>query len=817
MRQLRRVLLVLLTVALARPGNGCSYPERKEIFSQLVDPDRPYTKFVAGRLGVLASTYRIRHLIVAYNTLSGRGLSPAEQKAAEAVDRYYNPHAYDMNASDGDQQPGDDTAGSGLQQWNASPVSNTERAVPGEGYETFTNCLDDAFAHAAATIADRRDRYGKRGAHAADTPEIADWIAGQRAVFSNCNGAGQSPQPVSTGAPLWLRHDRAYQSAAASFYATDYDVALAGFRAIAKDHTSPWATLARYLVARTLIRKAVVPYQFDGGTVEQTEANNAKLHEGLAEARAELESILRDPAMEPFHRQSAHLLDYVMIRLDPQVQAEELTRRLTKTVSAKSGSADAIDADYRQNMIDLSFVYRSLPLYASALVRQDAKERAAAAVRAPLLRWIDDLQVSEPPSSGSGLGSAYQQLRNAAERRADALATWRATHSEQWLVAALTVAEPGGDDSEDLIAAALAVPASSPAYASVTYHRLRLAGTVVARGNSPQLYGEVSTLLPRIEQTQPRSAINLFADLQAKFAPTLDSYLRAATRLPASLGDVEGGEGDPLPHPDAQHTVTLCGVDLYAPETQHLDEETAVIFNQRMPLRVLREAALSPALPGNVRFQLTHMAWTRALLLDDRDTARSLAPYLASCQSAFKPWVEQYDAAKTADERHVLGLLAIMRFPSTEPTVRAGLERDFAVYDRFRDNWWCSARTTAQGSAPAAPGDHPATLFLQDLVPRGAQPDPPFLSAADRASVEQELAKLETIPAASDYLAKEALSWVKEHPDDSHDADVLGFAMRVVRNACRSDATDELNHQLFNILHRRFSKSEWARRYTTWE
>jgi len=58
-------------------------------------------------------------------------------------------------------------------------------------------------------------------------------------------------------------------------------------------------------------------------------------------------------------------------------------------------------------------------------------------------------------------------------------------------------------------------------------------------------------------------------------------------------------------------------------------------------------------------------------------------------------------------------------------------------------------------------------------------------------------------------LAKEALVWFKKYPDDPHDADVLGFAVRVVRNGCRSEATDELNHQLLDILHRRFPKSEW--------
>jgi hypothetical protein len=65
--------------------------------------------------------------------------------------------------------------------------------------------------------------------------------------------------------------------------------------------------------------------------------------------------------------------------------------------------------------------------------------------------------------------------------------------------------------------------------------------------------------------------------------------------------------------------------------------------------------------------------------------------------------------------------------------------------------------------------------------------------------------------------AREALSWVKEHPDDPHNADALGFAMRVVRSSCRSDATKELHHRIFKTLHRLFPKSEWALRYTTWD
>jgi hypothetical protein len=309
--------------------------------------------------------------------------------------------------------------------------------------------------------------------------------------------------------------------------------------------------------------------------------------------------------------------------------------------------------------------------------------------------------------------------------------------------------------------------------------------------------------------------------LESSAAPSLELFLKATTRITPVSIQAEAGEGSPPDDPNygnssiVRTSVTLCGVDINDASTRHLDTDTALIFNQRMPLPVLRDAALSAALPGNIRFEIAHMAWTRALLLDDAETARALAPYLAQCQPAFKTWLDQYGAAKTPDERHVLGLLAMMRFTSTDPTVDAWRERDFAAYDDFRGNWWCAAGPDGQYTGPGSTA--PPPHLFSTVVPLEKQPDPPFLTAGDRAEAAQEIAKLQKIGDASDYFAEQALAWAKAHPDDARDADVLGFAMRVVRNACRSNATKELNHQLFDMVHRRFPKSEWARKYTTWE
>jgi hypothetical protein len=776
--RLRTVVVLLFTVVFARMGNSCAYEPDEDVFARHTDPDAPYAKYAAGRLGIVQGTYRIRHLVIAYNTLSGRGLSPAEQSAAEAVENHYTTYPVQTPANTD-------------QTWGPVSGSN-ERAVPGQNYETFTNCLADAFNNASTSLADRRARYGKPGA--ADTPEIADWIAAQRAVFSNCSGPGEIPQPVPANAPHWLRQDRAYQIAAAQFYALDYEDALAGFRAISADPTSPWAPLARYLVARVLIRTATVPYRRSVNPQENKD-ETAKVDATLAQAQAQLEGILRDPSMKPLYGQSHRLLDYVMLRIHPMEQAGELARRLTV-------GRPADDPDYWQNVIDLSFIYNSLPGYTPSLDLNDAQAALQAHPPSPLIRWLDDLGRPLPRVHAGASNSG------ALAHRADAVAAWQSTRGPEWLVAALTLSSAGQQGSAELMAAARNLSPSSPAYASATYHRLRLAAS---SPTTRPVYDELSQLMPLIVESQPLSTVNQFADLQSSLSPTLEDYLQNATRRTVNLVNPVSGDIQPPP----LQNIALCGVNIHAPETRHLSDQTALIFNQRMPLRLLKEAALSSALPANVRFAVAHMAWTRALLLDDAETARSLSPDLAQCQPAFADWLNQYSAARTPQGRHVLGLLALMRFASTEPTVRAQLERDFAAYDGMRDNWWCDYNPLAPDAGPA--DDTSTHLFGTVMVAIAVQPDPPFLTAADRAQAQEEITRLQKIPSASDYFAQQALTWVKDHPTDAHDAEVIGFAMRVVRNACRSDKTGDLNHQLFDLLHRRFPSSEWATRYTTWE
>ena len=88
--------------------------------------------------------------------------------------------------------------------------------------------------------------------------ELRDWVQGQDAVFSNCKQKQAMPAPAPSGASILLQADRAYQIAAARFYAGDFDEAAAAFRQIAADSKSPWRAIAAYLIARVYIRKATL-------------------------------------------------------------------------------------------------------------------------------------------------------------------------------------------------------------------------------------------------------------------------------------------------------------------------------------------------------------------------------------------------------------------------------------------------------------------------------------------------------------------------------------------------------------------------------
>ncbi len=838
MKPQRSLVLALLVVfVFAFPGNSCGpfFPEA--VFVLHHAPDGPHANYVKGQLGVPLPGYSLRHLVIAYDWLNGAGLSANEQQQAIQLNAFLDA------AAEGDD---DDSSASGAKQPSAAdawlvarkdsgvpvpPVAkpapgvyvdnrlDADRRVPGASYESFPNCLDPAFTTATQTLKDRK------AAHANDAASFADWVRGQDTVFANCNGfANALPADAPAGAPAWLRQDRAYQRAAAAFYQTDYDVAIAQLKTIAADTSSPWHGIAPLVAARAMIRRATIGQITDvpDAAIEQPNADYNKERadaqqkyaalvaqkrpQRLAEARDALRAIVMDPSLESEHADASGLLDFVMIRLDPAAQAQTLAAR------ASAPSRPQIPGVFKQALIDLHYLNNR---YLNDKDRPDAdndtnktnqatpRQAAKPTPQADLLAWIDAMQgASRDIPDSVELPTDNQLATQRAKNRVtanDALARWRATHSIPWLVAALTAAEANDDAIPDLLqAAAAAVPKDSPAWTAATYYRIRFTPSPSA------MRTELDALSPTLQGQATRSTINLFRMLRQNSSPTLDAFLKDAGTLPAGIIFDTDLADPPGTKPDPQG---LCGVTTSQAETLLFDQDAANVLNTRMPLTLLADAAANEALSRNLRFQIAQATWARAVLLRQPAVAKRMSPILIGCYPAWKPSLDAYDSATREDDRHVNGLLALMRFASTEPYVRAGMQRPdgFATYSEYRDNWW-------QATASNQP-----TLGTTTAATPAEQRDPPFLTSADRAAADREVASLRTVACASDYFARQALDWQKQHPADPRTPNVLGFAERVVRNGCSTDATKDLNHQLFVIVQAKYPKSEWAKKYPTWE
>src|SRR5436190_500866 len=184
------------------------------------------------------------------------------------------------------------------------------REKPNE-YESFLNCQKDAFETAANTLKQRLGKFG------AGSPVIKDWVQAQDEVFANCSEGTHIPQPAPQGSDALIRADRAYQLAAANFYATNFDEATKSFRSIAEDGSSPWRETALYMVARTLLRK---------GSIGPAETRTAS----LTEAESTLQKILADRKHEALHSSAARLMNLTRLRLHPEVRVSELAQILQK-------------------------------------------------------------------------------------------------------------------------------------------------------------------------------------------------------------------------------------------------------------------------------------------------------------------------------------------------------------------------------------------------------------------------------------------------------------------------------------------------------
>ena len=299
------------------------------------------------------------------------------------------------------------------------------------------------------------------------------------------------PAELDAAATPQARADRAYQVAAASFYAGQWDAAVTRFRAIAADRTSPWQPWGEVLAGRAFLRKATI----GGGDGALSTPRPPSRRSPRIRCRRCASRRLARPAHRVAARPDA---------LRPEVAREAARGRCRRVVYR------------RPRRVSLS-----VPAQRAGRGRA-ARQRTRTADA--LTDWIDTLR-SESPGA----------LDHAITR-------WKAetdpSRRTPWLVAAMLRLTPGHADEVTLVAAARAVPASSPAYPSLAFHRARLLIREAKFDEARALAAEMA----KASAAWPPSAVNQLRAVQLRLATSFDGFLAAAVQQP--VGWVSDDNGD---------------------------------------------------------------------------------------------------------------------------------------------------------------------------------------------------------------------------------------------------------------------------------
>jgi hypothetical protein len=282
-------------------------------------------------------------------------------------------------------------------------------------------------------------------------------------------------------------------------------------------------------------------------------------------------------------------------------------------------------------------------------------------------------------------------------------------------------------------------------------------------------------------------------------ATNLDEFLKFAVRKPAAyIWDFDGNE-----MPDNEES------DESIKDKNQLlfDFDAANIFNQHFPLVTLREAAENKQLPDNLRKRLAIAVFTKAVVIDREDIGKAIAPTLSQLEPSLKPLLDKYLSASTAADRKAAGLYLILKTPAMRPFVDSGIGRTTALseIDSYRDNWWCGeAPKIVEYDSNGEPVEKKQTVNID------------FLTALQKESAKNEIAKLVALGTAPNYLSQEAVAWGQRSPQNPLVPEALHLAVKSTRYGCTDENTGKYSKTAFDFLHKRYPTSTWAKQTPYW-
>jgi hypothetical protein len=769
-KRMRRAVLAVMLLAgvlIQAPWAawGCGWEPDHGVFTETKKPDAPMEEFLRGRLGIIEPAYRRIFLLAAYRQLVGAGLDAGQQDALLGLmDRK-------LQAEAGALDDSEEYRDSGLKEWlEARRRVKKDGEAPGltdvadafhQNELNFRNCLDDAFKTAAKTLGERVRQFG------VDAAEVSQWLEAQDQVFANCSGEETIPAPPAEGLHPLITRDRAYQVASAHFYALHLDQAGELFEAIGNDAESPWRHFAPYLVGRVMLRKATLTSSGEGSEAPEDdrkdEAEQPQIKERLVEAEKQFMKVQDDPSLAELHPAARRLLDVVRFKLQPVESRNRLAEAILSPSSETSIATTASDYTLLLDRFMKDSIGGESFANIGVVCPVDDEEKAVTALLASLDRehdltdWVLTFQAE---------GNASLEC---------ALKRYDEKGSLPWLIAVLSKIGPGHPRFSSISEKALQIPKDSPGYQTVGFH---LARCTVEAGRLDEARTMLDGLLSLSrEQGASLSTVNRLLTLRCAAAQNLDEFMRYAPRVPASIEDSEA-----------------------SPETPLFDEDSTQVINTQMPLQLLLDMAQNRALPQPLMLSLGRAVWVRALLLDNEAVATTAANLLKENDAVLRPHLEAYLLAKDARAKKYTGALIILRLPGLRPYVDFGLERQTPLdaIDDYRDNWWDHSRY----EAPEKEG-----------VKRAA---PAFLSPEQKSAAAKEYAALKALGSAPTFLSRFMVSYGKDNPSVPSLAEALHLAVRSTRYGWADDETGKYSKAAFELLHKKYPKSEWAQKTPYW-
>jgi tetratricopeptide (TPR) repeat protein len=752
-RRFAKLLAIgLMAVLFSGPSTAlaCGPFSLDTIFVFTVHPEYPLENFARGDLGTVQPSYARSYLYVAYRYLNGSSFTPEEQNALVELWR----DRLDLRWEPAEEQS--------VKRWldarnkvpGAAAITNIEvyrsREKPNE-YETYLNCQKDAFETAADTFEARTKQWGT------DSASLKTWVEAQDQVFANCSEGKHIPEALAAEADPVPRADRQYQIAAANFYAGDFDQALTGFQAIAADRSSPWHNSAPYLIARTFLRKASL------GAEEQKAGS-------LTESEKQLNRIIGSEELKQSHENARRLLRLVRLRLHPKDVVHELAISLT------GKKANPL---LKQELWDYTLL---LDQFVGDEPASAFPPKVADLGSDDLTDWLVTFQSEKPEST------------------AHAIERWQTTSSVPWLIAALAKVDSHNPSVDALKRAGAAISTNSPAFPSAVFQVVRLN---IAAGRFNEARAMLDELLRKDRAHLNASALNSLRHQRMLVASNLDEFLTYAQSVPAGMSWNDDGREIPEDPADASEDVkSLRGKPLF-------DDDAAKVLNEKIPLSLLKQAAVSKTLPDHLRRDVAQAAWLRSVILRDEVTAAELAPALKSLVPEMASLLENFLAAHDPQAKQFAGIYAWLKFPGLEPIVDAGIGRQIPLgeQDSYRDNWWCAAAFT------------PSTDDSEDGAKKRAANEvmaPAFLTRAQQANANKEYVLLSSLGAAPNYISQQVVEWATRNPNDPRVPEALHLAVNTTRHGCTDKQTGKWSKAAYDFLHRRYPNNAWTKRTPYW-